>query len=604
MLERALAAAPGELLSSILLAHVKLSQNDAPGAEEVLKKACDAAPKSAEAQRYLAEFYILQARFPEAEARLRRALEMDPKNTPALVDLARAQLTLGRKVEAEQSFRQLSAVPETRSLYALFLFEEGRRDEALKEFEKAFAASGGDRTARTQLIAAYLGLNRPDDAKRVIEQALQKNPKDADALLQRAEISLREKKFSQAEMDVNAVLKLMPTAGEVHYLLAKVYQASGRTLIYRQELAKALELDPGMMRVRLELAGALVQGKEPRAAIDLLAAAPESQKTSTPVVVQRNWALWAIGDMTELRKGIDQGLSRERSLDLLIQDGLWKLRANNAKGARAPIEEALKMNPADLRALEALRQTYLAEKNAPLALQKVKEYAAQQPQSAAVQDFLGLLLMASGDTRQARSAFTVARQSDPQLVTADLSLVQLDVADGKLDDARQRLQNILASDSGNVVARRWLGNIEAMRGDHNDAIKHFQTVVAADPRDAQASNNLAYLLAEYRNDNDSALKLAQKAVELNPTAPEFCDTLGWILYRKGVYGSALKYLEQAGANPRNAVWKYHLAMAYAKAGDAQRGRTVLDAALKIDPKLPEAKAAIELLNGRNKSVTP
>jgi len=61
----------------------------------------------------------------------------------------------------------------------------------------------------------------------------------------------------------------------------------------------------------------------------------------------------------------------------------------------------------------------------------------------------------------------------------------------------------------------------------------------------------------------------------------------------------VKYLEQADAKAQNAVWKYHLAMAYAKAGDTRRGRLVLNAALKVNPNVPEAKAAIALLNGTN-----
>jgi tetratricopeptide (TPR) repeat protein len=78
-----------------------------------------------------------------------------------------------------------------------------------------------------------------------------------------------------------------------------------------------------------------------------------------------------------------------------------------------------------------------------------------------------------------------------------------------------------------------MGNIEIMRGDHKAAIDQFRKVVAADPNDAQASNNLAYLMVESGGDHDTALKLAQKAVDLNPSTPEFCDTLGWVLYRKG-----------------------------------------------------------------------
>jgi Tfp pilus assembly protein PilF len=92
-----------------------------------------------------------------------------------------------------------------------------------------------------------------------------------------------------------------------------------------------------------------------------------------------------------------------------------------------------------------------------------------------------------------------------------------------------------------------------------------------------------------------ALKYAEKAVEIAPDRPAYCDTLGWILYRKGVYSSAVRYLEQASRDPGNVVWKYHLAMAYAKAGQVSRGRTTLEAALKINPNLPEAKMAQQMI---------
>jgi tetratricopeptide (TPR) repeat protein len=594
LLDLVLSEAPDELASSVLLAQARLLQKDTKGAEAALVSACEVAPKSPDAQRNLAEFYITLRRMPEAETRLRRALELDPNHEKALMDLARLQFTLGRKAEAEQHFKRLSASRAYLSIYGVFLLEVGRRDEAVREFEKAFASKPDDRALRTQLVAAYLAVNRPQDAKKTLEQALKKNGRDADALLQRAELALREKDFERAEADVTRVLKLVPTSGEVHYFLAKVYQASGREPIYRQEMAKALELNPALLAVRLELAQTLA-AKEPRAALDLLSEAPEEQRSATPLLAQKNWVLWKMGDMAQMRNGIDAGLSRERSLEFLVQDGLWKLRSNNPKGARVSLEEALGMNPADLRALDALRQTYLAEKNAPMALQRVKEFAAQQPNAAAVQDFLGTLLMASGETKAARTAFTTAKAADPSLVTASLSLVQIDAAEGKIEDARKKLVEIVAADRDNLVAHRWLGNLEVMRGDLNTAIDHFQRVVASDPNDAQASNNLAYLLAEHRNDMESALKFAQKAVEVQPATPDFCDTLGWILYRKGIYPSAVRYLEQAGLNSsKNAVWKYHLAMAYAKSGDTHKGRNVLNAALSINPNIPEAKAATEL----------
>jgi Tfp pilus assembly protein PilF len=176
--------------------------------------------------------------------------------------------------------------------------------------------------------------------------------------------------------------------------------------------------------------------------------------------------------------------------------------------------------------------------------------------------------------------------------------VQLDAADGRLNEAQTKLQEIVSADAGNTVAQMWLGNLEEDRGDHAAAMEQFRKVVAADPNNIQALNNLAYLLSEYGKKPDDALKYAEKALELAPDNPEFADTIGWILFRKGLYSSAVTQLERTAMHPGSPVWQYHLAMAYAKNGEMARGRAVLEAALKRNPNLPEAKMAQDIVSER------
>jgi tetratricopeptide (TPR) repeat protein len=588
-LEKLLAESPGEFTTAVVLARARLEQHDVKGAQAVLEKLCQDVPKSGDAPRLLAEFFIDQNRMADAEPQLRKALELDPKNGPALLDLARLLLATGRKPEAEQDFRQVSKLEDYKLVYGLFLFQDGRHEDAIQEFQRLAKANPENRTVRTYLVQAYQLSRKPAEAENVLAQALKRNPRDSDALLQHAEVLIQKGDYGQAEMDLNRVLHVKPNAPEAHYVAAKLQQARGNRLTYRQELSEALRLDPALLLVRLELAQNLTAGKEERAARDILDAAPQFQKASPAWLAERNWALWSMGDMAEMRQGIDRGLAAQKSADFLIQDGLWKLKVGNPTGARAALEEALKLDPSDLRALAALNQTYVAQKNAPAALQKVKEYAAGK-RSAPVQQFLGLMLMANGDRQGARTAFVTAKAADPQFLAADLSLVQIDVAEGHLDHAKATLESVLAKDAGNMTARQWLGNIKVMQGNEAAAIDDFEKVVAASP-DPQAANNLAYLLAEYRNQTDEALKLAQKAVEVAPTNASYSDTLGWVLYKKGLYNNAIPYFQRASADPENVVWKYHLAMAYAKAGDTKRGRSILEAALKVDSRVPEARMA-------------
>jgi len=96
-------------------------------------------------------------------------------------------------------------------------------------------------------------------------------------------------------------------------------------------------------------------------------------------------------------------------------------------------------------------------------------------------------------------------------------------------------------------------------------------------------------------DSKEALKFAQKAKELAPNSPAYSDTLGWILYRQGLYSSAVKEIERATGKGGDPVWDYHLAMACAKAGEGGRARILLQSALKRNPRLPEAKQARDVV---------
>jgi tetratricopeptide (TPR) repeat protein len=597
-LERALKTAPQQLVASILLARARLLQKNPKEAEEVLIRACDSDPKSGDARVVLGELYVSQGRLPDAETQFQRALSLDSDNGAALINLARLQISGGRLQEAETTVKHLSALPDKayQATYGLFLYQQGRGDDAVREFERLVKQDPGDRAARTRLVSLYRALTRDSEAEKILTAALKGNPRDIDALLQRGEMYISGGKHVEAESDLNQVLRVKPDSGEAHYAMGRLFEARGATRRYRQELSEAVRLNPNLLAVRLELVQALLLGGEPKAAAEALATMPEHQKNLTPALVQRNWVLWSTGELAEMRKGIDLALSRERSMDLLIQDGLWKLRAGNAQSARASFDEALNINPTDLRALAALRAAYAAQKQPAMALQKVKEFAAKNPKSAPLQQFLGNMLMASGDYPQARTALVAAKTADPQAVAAELSLVTLDMRESKLDDAANRLKTILSRHAGNATARLWLGNVEAVKGNYDDAITHFRKVLESRPDDGDAMNNLAYLLADRRKQYDEALKYAQRAQELAPDDPKYADTVGWILYHKGVYSSAVQHLERAvSKSGGESPMTFHLAMAYAKAGNAARARKTLETALKRYPNAPEATAASELV---------
>jgi tetratricopeptide (TPR) repeat protein len=591
-LEEALRKSPNSLRSSIALAQARLARKDMAGAEDALKQATIQSPKSPDAWVYLGGLYLGLGRTVEAEQEYRHALAIDPKHGPSLLALAAMQVRAGHADQAEQTYRRVSALPEPqyKPIHALFLLQTGKRDQAVAEFEKLLKSDPDDRTIRTDLVRTYLALNRSGDAERILTAALKKNELDIDALLQRSRLYLASRKYTEAQNDLNQVLHFRNDSAEAHYLLSKVYQGHGEPALQRQELGQALKLDAKLLPVRLELAQTFMVNGAPQSTLRLLDEAPPEQKGTIGVILKRNWALLALGRTAETRKGIDLAMQGGKIPEAFLQDAALKLGQKDYARARASTEKALAQSPEDVRALHALILSYSLQNQMPIGLQKAREYAARQPKSAPIQQFLGKLLLSSGDRAGARKAFEAAAAAKPDLISVDLALAEMDANEGRRDEARKTLSAVVSSHPENVAGRLLFAQLEMTEGKNAAALDQFRKAAALDEKNALALNGLAYLLAESRQP-DEALKYAQKAKELAPDNAAVDDTLGWTYFQKGLYSLAVTHLEGAANKEGTAVRKYHLAMAYLKAGDPKRGRQMLDAALEMDPNLPEAHTA-------------
>ena len=156
----------------------------------------------------------------------------------------------------------------------------------------------------------------------------------------------------------------------------------------------------------------------------------------------------------------------------------------------------------------------------------------------------------------------------------------LGAQEGRYEPALAKLDAALAVNPRNVGTLMLIGVTNQRRGDTARAREAFEKILAENPRFAPAANNLAWILAEQGGDQERALQLAQLAKELAPDEGAVSDTLGWILYRRGVYQRALALLKEGATKlPDNPEVQYHLGMAAAKTGDRELARKALTLAV-------------------------
>jgi tetratricopeptide (TPR) repeat protein len=589
-LQRALLNFPKNLQGSVSLAELRMQKGDFNGAEEVLRKAANQQPPVSDAIVGLAEFLVIAKRDSEAEQQFRLALRVNPGSAVALFDLANLLVRSGKLDQAEPFYARLSSLPDQRYRlsHAVFLFDHGKIPQALAEIEKLSAADPKDRIARSLLVQAYWKAARPLDAEKVLARALRENPKDTEALTQRSAIYLGAGKYDEAQFDLNQGLRFKPDSAEVHYLLSRIDRVRRDLLSQTKELSEAVRLKDDFLQARLELAQVLLATKAPRAALDLLNKTPPAQLKTVPAIIQRNWALLGAGDAPGFRKGVADGLALKRVPDLLLQESIVKIQQRDVAGARASIDEALEIDPRDFRALVLMVMTYRVQKQPEKVLPWLQAMAGKHPDSAPVHAVLGDWLLASGNLVQARTAFSVVLQQSPGYVPAAIGLARVAVSEGKLDEARKSLASASASDPSNGTVTFLMGNVESLAGNRAKALELYNKVLEAEPSNPLVLNNVAYLLADFSQKPDEALKYAQRAKELSPDDPGVEDTLGWVLYRKGVYDVALRHLKAAASGGSTAQSEYHLAAAYFKTGDRKGCERALDTALRLNPKLPEA----------------
>jgi uncharacterized protein (TIGR03790 family) len=136
-------------------------------------------------------------------------------------------------------------------------------------------------------------------------------------------------------------------------------------------------------------------------------------------------------------------------------------------------------------------------------------------------------------------------------------------------------------------------------GDYDRAEVMYRSILETDPDNFVALNNLAYLLADKKDNAKEALPLALRAYNLSGQTAIVSDTLGWVHHKLGDHAAALPLIERAIKSAPNADLYVHAAAVTLELGNMAAAKGHLDSALKADPKIAE-RADVKALIGRIK----
>ena len=536
----------------VALSTLLLRRQNVAGAEALLVDAIQKDPKSVEAHTALAEIYLLKRDQPSAERELQAAASAAPIGSPARIRLADYYLMTRRPDEARRVLREVT--------------------QKASDYLPAWR----------RLAEIALAEGKLDDADKALEPVLKKSPQDLDGHLLKGRVYLARRNSNQAIQEFQQVLKLEPRLATARYQLALAHLQGGNIQQAKTELKEATTVFPNYLEAQLRLAQLNLDTGAVDPAIDDLTRLVAAQ----PKLVE-GYAL--LGAAYLMKKEPAKALDVYRKLAATAPKdprgpyfvGVALLAQGKGPEARKFFEDALGLAPSYIDPVVQLVGLDIREKNPEAAVARVQRQIALVPTSAPLQTLLGRALEVRKDFTQAEAAYLKAIELDAHLPGPYIDLARLYGATGRYDEALVKTDEALKANPKDMGALMLAGTLQERKGDTAKAEASYARVLEINPRFAPAANNLAYLLADRGADMERALQLAQTAREVAPDEPHIADTLGWILYKRGVYQGALTLLkESAGKLPDNPTVQYHLGMAAAKAGDKETARNALASATR------------------------
>jgi tetratricopeptide (TPR) repeat protein len=206
----------------------------------------------------------------------------------------------------------------------------------------------------------------------------------------------------------------------------------------------------------------------------------------------------------------------------------------------------------------------------------------------------------SGAAEPALKSFLEAVKAQPEDAVGYQALTDLYLSQKNYDEAIKVVRTGMQLQPDMTALHMILAGALERKGDYEAAISEYEFMLDKEPGNLIAANNLASLLLDYRTDKASLKKAQSLAAFLRKSQiPQFKDTLGWVSYRQGDYGTAVSLFEEAAAAlPDQATVRYHLGMGYLSISQPGKASEQFKKALEL---APNSKLAEEIRTALEKT---
>jgi tetratricopeptide (TPR) repeat protein len=563
-----LPATANQAVLQVALGILSFREKNYPAAATAFQSAQTIDPHCAVAYSAMGAWYQQQTNFSGAETAYKTAADLAPLRSNFRLNYANFEIQTGHPEVADAFLEEtLKSTPDFVAAWVL-------------RAEIAIAAK------------------KYDDCQNDLTTALSRDPDNYDAALLSGQLAMAQGDVAKAKTQLDRLTHKYDRIPRLHYLLALTSLANNDMNAAIISLERALRLQTNFTDASLLLAEVRIKSGQPDPAVAILQEVIDRQPDLAQAKLLMADAFRALGQPDKALAIYAQlALVQPKNPGIPLLEGFTYQEQQDRVSARQAFTKALVLAPSDLRTLDAMVQLDLADKQFDPAIDLLEKALLNSPQKYEINLREAKVYEAQGKAAQTVAVLEKAINSNPGLPAAHLVLAEHYYKQKAASKALAELETVLQITPGNLTAWMLKAEILDAAKDYVGAESAYNKMLEIDPQSIVALNNLACLYSENLGQVDKAYELAKKARDLQPLDPSTADTLGWVLFNKGDYASALELLkESAGKLPGAADVQFHFGKANYMMGQEAPAAAAFHLALQIDPTFAEHEECQQCLD--------
>ena len=577
--------------------------------EDFLREMVLRFPDDTDTKLSLVRLYSSQGRTERAEEFLREIAASTGEQSDIVTLITFVRQVRGNDGALEEIDARLADTPEADFLTALkaaVLFEENQRDEAISLMEGIVTdAEPTDQINRYKVSLAKMLLAEGNEvgARTRVEEVLANDATQTNALKMSAEWLIQDDRPEEAIGQLRVALDQEPDDSEAMTLMSAAHLRMGDRELAQDLLSLAVEASNNAPEESVRFAQFLLREDSFRPAENVLLNALRNAPGNTRILTLLGDVYLRMEDWGRAGQIVETLRRQANEVTAAAANRLEYQILGRREGrdrAIAFLEQMAEADEGGDAVQLGLIRTRLSEGATEEAISIARQLVEDNPNSPRADLVLGNTQFAARAFDGAEQVFQEFVTDYPNIEEGWIQLSRTMSAQGKSDEARAVIDRGLEvrPDGANLL---WAKASFLERGNDIDgAIEIYEQLYTQNSNSQVIANNLASLLATYREDDASLERAYNVGRRLRGTevAP-FQDTYGWILHRRGEYEEAVTYLEPAAAALGNdPIVQYHLGMTYLQLGRSADAAAVLERAIEIagddDPRPQIARARAEL----------